>query len=1157
MEENQDLKIDPQLQLALNIPEEQLENSNLNTGYNKNLNLWEVIVKYNGNLENIKNDLNVFIEILSSQYAIITLSADKINILSNYQEIEYIEQPRNLNLMLNTSLNASCINSVKNSPTNLTGKGVIIGIIDSGINYTHKDFINEDGTSRILYIWDQEINGNPPKNFLGGSVYTNEDINKALKDKNPLSVLPHKDDIGHGTHIAGIAAGNGRTSNKKYEGVAPESSLIIVKIGNQGIKSFAKTTEIMRAIKFTTDKAIELNMPLVINLSFGTNDGSHNGNSLFETYIDDISNIWKTSIVVATGNEGYSSHHYKNTISNDQEIVVEFSTSSDLKSLYLVLWKNFTDSFNIQVIAPNGEKTSIINNSSIKNKFNFNSSTLYINLGQPTPYNLEQEIFFEIISNNGFLSRGTWKIIIYGEKIVDGEFDIWLPVTEFSSNDTKFLQPDIYTTLTIPSTANNVISVGAYNSEANSIADFSGRGYKKNNLIKPDLVAPGVNITSTSNTGGYNTLSGTSMAAPHVSGACALLMQWGIVEKNDPFLYGQRIKAFLRLGARRKNNLTYPNKEWGYGSLCLSETLNQLNIFKQRNYVLNTNRINTTTNLNDIVFSEDYVSLIIDYNLNTENIIKEYDNVYFCGRITGDFAIIYVEISILNTFLKEQSSQLSIQFPFLLGEMNTDPLNESGILAVQNQPYLNLNGQGVLIGIVDSGIDYTVNEFIYEDGTSKIINIWDQTLKGEPKNTICFGTEYTNDQINQALKSTDPHSIVATTDDTGHGTRLASICAGRENAQNNFIGVAPNSELIIVKLRQASSYLRENYLVNNEKIAYESNDLILGVEYLYQKSIELRKPIAICIGLGSNSTGHTGMINLERFLSAIATKNGIALSVCSGNEGNAFHHAIISLDEKNEYKTLELKVGENESGFVLSIYSYFSDKLNIEIISPINETTNKIFYRYNFNQNFFFALSNTNISVYYESTPIQEANQIIFIKFKNPSSGIWKINISSSNYIFGDIHSWLPIKQFLNKDTYFLNSNPFYTVTIPGTANSILTVGGYNSFDGSFFVDSGRGPTRLGLIKPFIVAPAVNISCVGPRGNFETLTGTSAATAIATGSSALLLEWGIVKKNSPIMNTTSIINYLSNGANRNTNEIYPNNLWGFGKLNLYSVFENL
>ena len=707
-----DLKIDSQLKTVLNIPEDVLEKSNIKAGYNVDTNLWEVIVKYNGDLEVIKKDMDVEIEILSANYAIITLKREDIPLLTLYREIEYVEQPRNLYIMLDTAINNTCSRQIRDEPYNLTGKGTLVAIIDSCINYTHRDFRNEDGTTRIMYIWDQTLDGNPPKGFSSGTLYNREDINRALQSNDPFSIVPQNDTIGHGTAVAGIACGNGMSSNGRYTGIASESDIIVVKLGERGRESFARNTEIMRAIKFILDTAIELNMPVAINLSFGTNDGSHSGNSLFETYINDMSNIWKTSIIVPTGNEGSTSHHYKNIVKNNETIEVEITVNNDLQSLYIVLFKNFVDIFNVNIIAPNGIETGFINNTTKNSIFNFGNENLYFNLGEPTPYSLEQGMFFEIIAEEGNVSSGIWRIIISGIDIVDGVFNIWLPITEISSRDTKFSNPNINTTLTIPSTANNVITVGGYNDLLNSVSEFSGRGFTRDNRVKPDIVAPSVSITTTSNFLGYDTLTGTSFASPFVTGACAVLMQWGIVNGNDLFLYGQRLKAFLRLGARRKNNLTYPNEEWGFGSLCTLDTLNMLELYKPQN-IVQTTEIGNNFNMDNVAYSEEYVSMFAQYNNETKRILEEYDFVKMCKVLTGDFVILYIERDKVNLITQEEMDRMALQQPFSLGLMDKSALEATGVLSIQNQPFLNLRGSGVLIGIVDTGINYTLNEFIY------------------------------------------------------------------------------------------------------------------------------------------------------------------------------------------------------------------------------------------------------------------------------------------------------------------------------------------------------------------------------------------------------------------------------------------------------------
>lgn len=489
--------------------------------------------------------------------------------------------------------------------------------------------------------------------------------------------------------------------------------------------------------------------------------------------------------------------------------------------------------------------------------------------------------------------------------------------------------------------------------------------------------------------------------------------------------------------------------------------------------------------------------------------------------------------------------------------MDKSALEATGVLAIQNQPFLNLKGNGVLIGIVDTGINYTLDEFIYEDNTTKIVSIWDQTIKGKPPEKYCFGTEYTREDIDLAIASESPFDIVPSKDEVGHGTKLASICAGRENTKENFIGVAPDSEIVVVKLKQANKELKEYEFIPDDVPSYSSADLMLGIEYLYEKSLELNRPLAICIGMGTNMGFHNGLTLLEQYISNIAIKNGICVNVCNGNEGNAQHHSLTELKGTGDEKTLEFKVAEGEEGIILNIVTYPSDRISINITSPTGESTGRIPPRDNYDEEILFPLSNTRIRIQYYNKSFESSGQLTLIRFTKPIPGIWSINIYGERILIGEVHSWLPIQNFIKEGTIFLTPDPFYTVTLPGTANSIIAVGGYNHFDNSFFVQSGRGPTRQNNLKPTISAPAVNVSCVNENGDLDRITGTSGATAISTGCSALMLEWAIVKGNSPAINTLSITGYFISGAERNPNELYPNNLWGFGKLNILSTFQNM
>lgn len=545
--------------------------------------LMEVIVKYSGDIMQVGKELDAFVEILDSNYAIFTISLGNLAKLYSYNQVEYIELPKNLTYFLRENLNSSCIAQVQR-PTSfgLTGNGIAIGIIDSGIDYTHPDFQNQDGTTRILFLWDQSIDGNPPEGFRNGSEYTKAQIDKALASDTPYTYVPSVDSVGHGTAVAGIAAGNGNSSDAVEKGVAPNASLIVVKLGHRGSPSFTRTTEIMRAVKYISDKAQEVNMPVSMNISYGTNNGSHDGNSLFESYIDDVSVRWRSSICVASGNEGSSAHHYSKLLTQGATDTVEFSISENIQSLYMTIWKNFVDTMTFEVISPSGKSTGVISPLQRVTRFTLDNVLVSVLYGQPTHYNSSQEIYILFRGVNKPIPGGLWNLVVKGTQITYGLFDIWLPTLEEVTQYTNFLRPAVTNTITIPATAFKVISVGGYNSVLKSIADFSGQGTIRNiDFIKPDLVAPAVNILTTRAGGGYDTFTGTSVAAPFVTGSAALMMEWGLLRGNDPFLYGQRIKAFLWKGAERSSTLTYPNPMWGYGSLSLCNTMDLLVEYNQ------------------------------------------------------------------------------------------------------------------------------------------------------------------------------------------------------------------------------------------------------------------------------------------------------------------------------------------------------------------------------------------------------------------------------------------------------------------------------------------------------------------------------------------------------------------------------------------------
>lgn len=569
-------KADNSLNLAVSLPESARESSAaLSTGYDTLTNRWELIVKYNGDLEGLAERLGFEAVLLLNYYAIITIAQDKIEELLLQPEIEFAEKPNRLYFELEDATAASCLPvSIAGSyeRTELSGRGVLVGIVDSGIDYSHPDFRNEDGTTRIVLYWDQ----------TAGRIYTREEIDRALRAASVperLSIVPATDISGHGTAVAGIAAGNGRASGGRYRGVAYESDLMVVKLGNSVGNSFPRTTNLMTAMDFLVRQAMARRMPIAINLSFGNNYGAHDGTSLLEQYLNGVSNFGRNCIVAGTGNEGAARGHAAGNLSFGAR-TEEFAVGAGERSLTLQLWKNFADELRLELIAPNGERETIQEGSGSIRPGNVRQAVLdrtrvAVYYGEPKPYSVNQEIYFAFLPVAGTIAGGTWRLVLTPIRIVSGEYRLWLPGSGAVEQETGFLRATPETTLTIPSTAAGVISVGAYDSGTGGYAYFSGRGYAVGTRQeKPDLVAPGVDILTAAPGGGYSLKTGTSMAAPFVTGAAALLMQWGIVEGNDAYLYGEKVKAFLRRGAGRLPGFgEYPNEQTGWGTLCVRNSL--------------------------------------------------------------------------------------------------------------------------------------------------------------------------------------------------------------------------------------------------------------------------------------------------------------------------------------------------------------------------------------------------------------------------------------------------------------------------------------------------------------------------------------------------------------------------------------------------------
>lgn len=593
-----DQKRENLLNLALETDEAQrIRTQNLNVGYDEGS--WELIVKFHGDLAGAAAEVSgeITVEILIAGYAILTVPENLVDEVSDLEQIEYLELPKRFFYSQAVRVQDNeCFVPVTLGQPYLTGRGVLILVADSGIDWKRRDFRDRQGHTRIRYLWDQtlipEEGREAPEGFGIGVEFDAGTLNAALEPENgqeQFSMVPSLDVSGHGTAVAGIAAGANAATD--YLGAAPEAELLIVKLGTARAQGFPRTTELMRAVTWGLQKAEELGMPLVINLSFGNSYGAHDGSSLLERFLDNASEIGRTVICVGSGNEGASAGHVAGSVldnsrsSNPRTVQVELSVAEYEKNLRVQLWQNYSDEYRVYLIAPGGQRaelTAPVNGG----KFTLTLEQTYILAfqGEPAPYAVAKELYLEFLPvGSGYVRSGIWTIVLEPVKVVTGQYYLYLSDSATRNSGTAFFAPTPEVTLTIPSTASKVITVGAYDEIYSAYADFSGRGYADNErtigvvtagLVKPDVVAPGVQILAPDLYGGYEPVTGTSFATPIASGAAALLMEWGIVRGNDPFLYGEKIKAYLRAGARPlRGEEEYPNARVGFGALCVAGSI--------------------------------------------------------------------------------------------------------------------------------------------------------------------------------------------------------------------------------------------------------------------------------------------------------------------------------------------------------------------------------------------------------------------------------------------------------------------------------------------------------------------------------------------------------------------------------------------------------
>ncbi len=560
----------------------------------------------------------------------------------------------------------------------------------------------------------------------------------------------------------------------------------------------------------------------------------------------------------------------------------------------------------------------------------------------------------------------------------------------------------------------------------------------------------------------------------------------------------------------------------------------------------------TTENVNPII-SEEYADLLI-----------EFAGVPISSLFPGatirpiNFLLNVVHVPV------EQITNRTIQelgygvMPSILGPVSQASLEASGIPRLRNIPNFGLRGQGVLIGIIDTGIDYTNPIFRYADGTTRISSIWDQTIVSDhPPDGFYYGTEYTREQINLALQSENPYDIVPTTDVNGHGTMVAGIAGGGEVPESGFYGIATDAEFVIVKLKPAKKYLKNFFFIPEEALGYQENDIAFGMNYLISVYGREHKPMAICIAVDTSQSSHDGRGTLSTYLSELAETPGIAVIIAAGNEGLARRHYFGNINTTTGYDTVELNVGENETGFSMELWGYNPSLYSVDILSPSGEYVPRSQTGRDEYQEITFIFETTIIHLDYQMFESQSGDQLILFRFDHPATGIWRINVYERGDIKLGFHIWLPMEGFISDRTYFIRPDPYTTLLTLACTLIPITMTAYDPSSDSLYSEASRGYSRVGDIDPSLAAPGVNVVGPAPDQTFVEYTGTSVAAAHTAGVAAMLLEWGIVKGNLPGMSTVEMKKLMIRGARRSADIVYPNRDWGFGILDIYDVFDSL
>ena len=564
---------------------------------------------------------------------------------------------------------------------------------------------------------------------------------------------------------------------------------------------------------------------------------------------------------------------------------------------------------------------------------------------------------------------------------------------------------------------------------------------------------------------------------------------------------------------------------------------------------------NNSYSCREKILSENFRDFIIpDYRAEQEFV---YPESQICVQNLGfGFRAAYVDQSLVDKISIAERGYNSIPNCYALLDM--EAMEETGIRTLQNYPGLNLSGKGIMIGFLDTGIDYENAIFRNVDGSSRITAIWDQTdQSGRSPDGFTYGSEYTRENINEALRNEKPQQIVPERDENGHGTFLASVAAGGENIKQGFVGAAPEAAIAVVKLKEAKDYLRRFYGIRKEAVCYQETDIMQALRYLNLLATKNQMPLVMCVALGTNLGGHNGMSSLSRILGSYSRQVDRCVVVGGGNEANERHHFQGKLGQTGETQEAEIRVENGNTGFVAELWSTIPNIVTAYLVSPSGERSPVISIRQGNRYQLTFPFEQTTVEVEYRLFLRDGRAQLIFLKFDRPVQGIWKIGVQALQRADGEYHIWLPVREFFDGNVYFLESSPDLTLTEPSNTEDPITVAYYRGTDKSVDINSGRGYTRDKRIKPDFAVPGVQVLGAGTDGRFVRRSGSSVAVGITAGACAMIMEWLL---NQPILGgitTSQVADIIILGAEQSTFSEFPNRQWGYGTMNLYQSLDRL